>query len=749
MSEIREAAFAWAHAGFCVLPLRSDGSKSPDVAWRCYNQEKDSAVVPACPSLQIVDRWFAQDRQGLGLIMGAVSGNAEMFEFEGRALDEGLLKAFVDLMRVNGAGDLWDKLNSGYLERTPSGGLHFIYRVDGKTKRNVELARRPATDEEMAANPKNPIRMLIEAIGEGGHTIVAPSSRGSHPTGKPWVLLKGEPGQVVTLTEDERDRLYAVARMLDTVPEYVRTVAPKRERSEGDLLPGDDFAARTDWSEILEPEGWTYINQKGDYAYWLRPGKETAEGWGCSASTGGGHDGQDFLRVWSTSTTLEANVDHSKFFVWAHYNAGGDMAEAARSLREQGYGSGGEAVSRVVAGDTNPFSDGFDPMAWAKERAANNRSAAGAVPTVGPINPFASDLRADDGGGQLSSEGDSETPADHAEGEFQALDWRALAAENYVEEWVVEGFLGARRAMALYSAPKLGKSLLMLEMAARVSRGELFMGRATKKATVLYFDHENDPRSDTWPRLKAMGFTPEQLDNLKVLSFPSMASLDTEAGGTALMRAVAQFDAGLVIIDTVSRTIEGEENDNNTWLKFFDWTGKVLKKAEIPYVRLDHSGKDESRGQRGGSAKSGDVDIICQLVKVRAHTFALRMDGSRQKLEQSVLGFKRLDGPLRSEMLEKVEERTAEQAKFDKVVKARMALAKRIVDELRVPDTRLTIAQLKAFGRHTTEGSEEAQSVIDDMVNTGRILQVVEGKSTLYEFNFQWKPDPVFGAPED
>ena len=33
-------------------------------------------------------------------------------------------------------------------------------------------------------------------------------------------------------------------------------------------------------------------------------------------------------------------------------------------------------------------------------------------------------------------------------------------------------------------------------------------------------------------------------------------------------------------------------------------------------VRLDHTGKDQTKGQRGGSAKYGDVDAVWKLTEV-------------------------------------------------------------------------------------------------------------------------------------
>ena len=46
-------------------------------------------------------------------------------------------------------------------------------------------------------------------------------------------------------------------------------------------------------------------------------------------------------------------------------------------------------------------------------------------------------------------------------------------------------------------------------------------------------------------------------------------------------------------------------------------------------IRLDHSGKDETKGQRGGSAKSGDVDAIWRMKKEAETVFSLECEAAR------------------------------------------------------------------------------------------------------------------------
>lgn len=228
-----------------------------------------------------------------------------------------------------------------------------------------------------------------------------------------------------------------------------------------------------------------------------------------------------------------------------------------------------------------------------------------------------------------------------------ALDWVALWDSHTEEEWIVEPILSARRLVALYSPPKVGKSLVMLELAAAVATGRGVLGtRPDRPHDVLYVDFENDPRADVIPRLKAMGYAPEELHRLHYLSFPTMGALDSAAGGAELLAAVDAYGADVVVIDTVSRSVAGEENSNDTWLQWYRHTGKQLKAAGVAAVRLDHAGKDVTKGQRGGSAKVGDVDAVWRLSTVTdGQVFRLECEAHRMPMGQTMLTLTRQTSP--------------------------------------------------------------------------------------------------------
>ncbi|NBE80337.1 phage/plasmid primase, P4 family [Micromonospora rubida] len=380
MTQARDAALAWHDAGFCVLPAKTDGSKAPAVgSWTQYQTTR--------PDRDQVTAWFAGNHPGLGIICGAVSGGLEMLELEGRAVAEGALDEVTRLLTDADLTDLWMRITAGgYAERTPSGGLHFLYRVDGPVPGNTKLANRPArddelTDDERALLARHPHRVitrgLAETRGEGGYVVVAPSNGTTHPTGKPWELTYGTYGQVPTITSNEREHLHRAFRSLDTMPAPSPTPArPALQvvRPAGTVTPGDDFEARTGWDDelLLGGAGWSVCSgTPGSYCEWRRSGKTDP---GPSATTGK-DPGRDRLYVFSSSTEFDTEVPYTKFGAYALLHHGGDHRAAARELARLGYGTPLERAN-PAAEQRAAIADLLPPASAARVLAAVDGTAA-------------------------------------------------------------------------------------------------------------------------------------------------------------------------------------------------------------------------------------------------------------------------------------------------------------------------------------------------------------------------------------
>jgi hypothetical protein len=360
-SNLVQAWAEWADAGCHVHPATANGEKRPfsyegaspytdddgNHGWG-YKRIRDGDL-PAVTLDQFAEMVKAGEVDGFGVFCGQPSGNLEMLEVEGRAFE---LLATVKRHAAqfgHGAVELLARVANGCVQRSPSGGVHFLYRVDGGARGNVKLARRPDPDVAGGA------LVLAETRGQGGWFVAGPSGGRTHRSGKPYKVERGSPATIPTITAAERDTLYALFRMLDEMPpEPTPEERPKVERKPGDpLRPGDDYNERVEWDDILIPAGWTKGKRSNGRQFWRRPGKSKGEG--CSATTT-----ETGFYCFSTSAGLPTETPLSKFAFFAHSHHQGNFRIASTALRMQGYGDDRNtppAASVFQAGAAEPVAD--------------------------------------------------------------------------------------------------------------------------------------------------------------------------------------------------------------------------------------------------------------------------------------------------------------------------------------------------------------------------------------------------------
>jgi hypothetical protein len=341
-SVLDEALAAW-DAGLCVIRVHADGSKAPIGKWKHYYEECTR------PDRDTVERWFKGGHEGIGVLCGATSGGLEMLEFEGRAVAEGMLDKWFEQCRDNGLERVVNKVLAGWSEESPSGGLHMLYRVEGDVPGNTKIATRPIEAKK--------VDTLIETRGQGGFTVIAPSTGEIHDSGRPWIRAAGGPETMATITQAERAALHALCRTFHVEADRPEPPADKpkgpRPAHSGDSWIDKvvDHVDRTrSWSSILQGYGFTFDHQAGGIQYWARPGKlaemrgDRAAGkkkadsraWSVTINA----KGTDRLINFSTSLdhlftswngTSQA-TSYDKLDVIAAYEYDGDRLEAAKAL---------------------------------------------------------------------------------------------------------------------------------------------------------------------------------------------------------------------------------------------------------------------------------------------------------------------------------------------------------------------------------------------------------------------------------
>lgn len=547
-NELLTTALRFLRAGISVVPVANDGTKRPAFAWQRFQSE--------LPTADELVSWFKDGVDGVGVVTGAVSGNLEMLELEGKAVAGKMHLEIAEIANSSGLGELWTRLNTGYVELTPSGGLHWLYRVsDGVLPGNTKLARKPGEN--------GGVDVWAETRSEGGFTITAPSGGATHPSGGSWTLIGGSIETIPTLTFAERAALHNIFAMFDEMPKVENLQQEVVAKHDGSLTPGDDYGNQHTWEELLTPLGWSIVYRKGEAIVWRRPGK--AEG--ISATTN--FNGNDKFYVFTTSTQFEAENSYSKFAFFATVKHNGDFRAAANDLRNQGYGQ--QALNS------------FD---------LSNQL----MPTSNLLEPAPA----------MEGEESSWKPIplkDYFDGLF------ATPIATILKRTDGNGLIYTGRVHSIYGESESGKSWI-----AQIATAEML--KDDKK--VIYIDFESDA-IDIVNRLKSLGvsranllqyFTYIRPDGPREADDPYWQAI-LEHGSAELI---------IIDGVTESLTMWGGETKDNDaitrWMRIFPRAVATSSGAAV--VLIDHITKNaETRGRFaiGGQAKLATIDGAAYLVE--------------------------------------------------------------------------------------------------------------------------------------
>lgn len=328
-----DASLRYLRAGFSVIPVKADGSKSPALSeWARLHVERVSE--------EVVRSWHAGAMRGVGIVTDAASGDLAVLDFE-------FLDFYVRWCSLV-EGELPGLLLRLPTVKTPGkdaeGGRHVYVRCP-EVYSGRKLAR--ISKEEAERRTGDPGKTTaIELKGKGGQVLAPGCPAECHPSGRLYELLPGAAIEdTPTLTKKEIAVLLRCAKALDEQIARPKKAEADRVESKGGggEKPGEDFNSKASWSEILEYHGWSVDTTRGGVTYWTRPGKDK----GVSASTGHctGKVGGDLLYVFSTNADpLEAETSYSKFGAFAALNHGGDHHAAAKELARTGYGAPREVI---------------------------------------------------------------------------------------------------------------------------------------------------------------------------------------------------------------------------------------------------------------------------------------------------------------------------------------------------------------------------------------------------------------------
>lgn len=209
------------------------------------------------------------------------------------------------------------------------------------------------------------------------------------------------------------------------------------------------------------------------------------------------------------------------------------------------------------------------------------------------------------------------------EGKLRFLTWSEMEEEEArigSQKWIIEGGIPAGGLVYVTGAPAGGKSWVALDLMRAVVRGGLWLGKyPAAKGNALYIDEEMGvPKAR--PRMTKLGFGPED-EGLFRYTNKAGVKLDNALHLKQITELVKANAISLIVIDTLTRIHEKDENDNSQMRKIFEAT-KPLTAEGATVVMLHHDRKG-GQGQssighergRGASEVAASADHIFGVEK--------------------------------------------------------------------------------------------------------------------------------------
>jgi hypothetical protein len=189
--------------------------------------------------------------------------------------------------------------------------------------------------------------------------------------------------------------------------------------------------------------------------------------------------------------------------------------------------------------------------------------------------------------------------------------------------WAIPQLLPVGMAF-LAGKPKVGKSWLALQIACAVATGGMVLNQRVEPGPLLYLALEDTPRR-LQDRMRKLGWPSSAAGDAE---FQTLGTFQDEIGNLAQTEGVARLAAQmrarkyrLVVIDTLSRAVRGDQNDANIMTSALSPLQAVALEMNCVLLVIDHHRKSSGAASDpildvGGSvAKSGTADCLWGLYK--------------------------------------------------------------------------------------------------------------------------------------
>jgi hypothetical protein len=450
------------------------------------------------------------------------------------------------------------------VERSQSGGRHVIYRCREPVCGNLHLAQRSILAQSADAVSLDGRAFFPRRRGNGGWEVVVTliETRGEGGL----FLCAPSPGYIL-----EHGSIAALPVLTSDERDVLLGAAASLNQVTPAAVgvpdaapasgdrPGDAFNAHGDVSAVLRQHGWM-LHRDGENQYWRRPGK--SHGWSATLK-------DRVFYVHSTSAApFDAGRAYGPFAVYSLLEHGGDYRAAASALRAQGFGS---IAPTVTASVVQP-----SPMPPASDTTLRPVSVRELMCTFPALRPP-----------------------------------------------VIHGLLRRGETMNVISAPKVGKSWLVLDLALAIATGRDWLGQfRCERGEVLILDNElhGETSSHRVPRVAEARQIPldAYADRVFVQNLRGHLRDVFSLGGYFRSLEPGRYRA--IILDAFYRFMprDTDENDNGTMASVYNTIDRYANDLGCSFILIHHTSKGVQAGKSvtdvgagaGSQSRATDTHLV-------------------------------------------------------------------------------------------------------------------------------------------
>jgi hypothetical protein len=190
------------------------------------------------------------------------------------------------------------------------------------------------------------------------------------------------------------------------------------------------------------------------------------------------------------------------------------------------------------------------------------------------------------------------------------LDLAALQQRAAAVSWIVKHAIPAESVGVMFGGPGTFKSYIALDLALHVARGLPWLGRRTKQGPAIYIAAEGG--TGIAARAKAWHLA-RRLDPAGSPLYVVPVALDIVADAHVLAQQASRLGIApaLVVVDTLSQTLAGEENNATEVAAYLRALGSAFRELwRCAVLVIHHTGHAATERPRGSSAIKANTDFM-------------------------------------------------------------------------------------------------------------------------------------------